>query len=237
MFKSPFQINYKFKYPTSDIKYPEMDIGYWILDIRKWNSRGFTLIETVVALAILSAAVVGPMSLVSRGITDIRASKNRLIASYLAEEGLEIVRAVKENNALSGLTKGTPPCGMTPPFSVPFDKWQAGICPGTWQADSFDFELAPDAGTPLRFDYDSVSKTGLYRYGGSGPETIFKRTIAINQPIGAEVDNHNDSPGPDTPSGLTISSNNMLDVAVTVSWRDGFFSRSIQLTERFYNWQ
>ena len=83
--------------------------------------KGFTLLETIVALAILSAAIVGPMSLVSRGISGARISKNRIIASYLAQEGMEIVRGIKEQNAIAGNTDYTGGCDE-------LGQWDFGLC-------------------------------------------------------------------------------------------------------------
>lgn len=196
--------------------------------------NGFTLLETVVALAILSAAIVGPMSLVSRGIAGARTSKNRVIASYLAQEGMEVVRGIKENNALAGFTDNTAPCDSIPPFD---SKWHSGMCPGVWRADIVNFALEPDDGNPILFDYDSLSgEPGLYNHDTGNP-TIFTRTVEIFTPASPEIDDHNDPPGPDTPSNFSIPQEDILDVVVTVSWREGAASYSVGLSERFYNWQ
>ncbi|MDO8520573.1 MAG: type II secretion system protein [bacterium] len=60
---------------------------------------GFTLVETIVSLALLSFAVAGPMTLAAHSIKASGAAKNELIATHLAEEGLEVVRNLRDNSS------------------------------------------------------------------------------------------------------------------------------------------
>src|SRR3989344_3040419 len=68
--------------------------------------KGFTLLETIVALAVITAAVVGPVVLITSGLISFGFAKNKLIALNLAQEGLELVRAIRENNVLCEALKG-----------------------------------------------------------------------------------------------------------------------------------
>lgn len=55
-------------------------------------NRGFTLIEVLIAVVIFSTSLAGLLLIVGTGIGNINVSKNRLIANYLAQEGIEIMR-------------------------------------------------------------------------------------------------------------------------------------------------
>lgn len=54
------------------------------------HQKGFTLIETFVAVLILVFAVIGPLGLLSRAIADGNYAKNQVTAYYLAQEAIEL---------------------------------------------------------------------------------------------------------------------------------------------------
>ncbi len=68
---------------------------------RALSLTGFTLIETMIAVTILTFAVAGPLYTASRAILAATISRDQLTASYLAQEGIEYVRALRDNEYLS----------------------------------------------------------------------------------------------------------------------------------------
>ncbi len=65
--------------------------------------KGFTLLETLVAIAILSLAMVGPLELASRAIGSAMTSQNQITAFYLAQEAIEFIRNKRDNNLIAGI--------------------------------------------------------------------------------------------------------------------------------------
>jgi prepilin-type N-terminal cleavage/methylation domain-containing protein len=63
--------------------------------------KGFTLIETLVAVTILTLAVAGPLVTASRAVTAAQIARDQLTASYLAQEGIEYVRMMRDNEYLA----------------------------------------------------------------------------------------------------------------------------------------
>jgi len=72
---------------------------------------GFTLIETLVAISLVSVAIVAPMSLVSRSLASAFYARDQVTAYHLAQEGIEAVRAIRDGNILMLTLGQTLPCG------------------------------------------------------------------------------------------------------------------------------
>lgn len=70
-----------------------------MLEVLK-NKKGFTLMEVMVSFSIITLGLVGAMSLASQNIQAEEINKNTIIATELAQEGLELVRNKRDNNWL-----------------------------------------------------------------------------------------------------------------------------------------
>ncbi len=58
----------------------------------KFNyTKGFTLLEALVAISILMVAVVAPITIAQKGLSSATYSKNQMIASYLAQDAIEYI--------------------------------------------------------------------------------------------------------------------------------------------------
>ena len=130
-------------------------------------TRGFTLIETMVAVVILLATSAGVLGLASYTVSFIGLPKDRIIAFYLAQEPVEYIRAVRDSNRLSGaspdwLAGVRAPCVTGAPCAVDFVAGTVVSCGGTC--------------APLKFN----SANGVYGYV-SGTATRFVRTTRITE--------------------------------------------------------
>lgn len=69
---------------------------------QKKIKKGFSLIEVLFAVIIMVLAITGVVFLLTNSSKSIQDSKNQVIAAQLAQEGIELIRNLKENNNLVG---------------------------------------------------------------------------------------------------------------------------------------
>lgn len=189
---------------------------------------GFTLLETIVALAVILAAAVGPVSLVTSGIGDFAFSKNKIIAINLAQEGVELARAIRDNNVICDTLNGPPNWPWNEdPQGGRFTNITAGIsvdrtvtinCGGVPGAAVVMPILSLSCIDKLRFD----TTEGIYGYTGP-QETIFSRCVQIKTP-------------PDGPE-LNIPASDQMDIISTVTWQERGRDRTMTIKERLFNWR
>jgi len=130
--------------------------------------RGFTLLEVILAVFVLTIAVSGAFALISQAFVMASLSQSKLIASYLAQEGIEIVKNIRDTNWLTQRTDSDV-------------LWYDGLDQGDWQIDY----------KGQRFDYGvygnflNDDSEGFYSYS-AGRQTSFKRKISIIKTEGDE---------------------------------------------------
>ncbi len=62
--------------------------------------KAFTLVETLVAISIITIAITGPFQVVQSVLQSSYIARDELIATGLGQEGMEYVRAIRDGNAL-----------------------------------------------------------------------------------------------------------------------------------------
>ena len=129
--------------------------------------NGFTLLEVIVAVSVITIGAMGVFTVISNTLSANKVNAPRLTAAYLAQEGLEIVRNIRDGNWLEGRS-------LPSPESTPIP-WNDGIGAGEWEADYASQGLVDD----YDGDYLNVDDAnGLYSYS-SGVPTKIKRKITI----------------------------------------------------------
>lgn len=139
------------------------------------HSAGFTLIETFTAVLILAFSIAGSLTVAARGTTSALFTRDETIALNLAQEGIELVRRLRDNTALET-------------FAGTETDWMANLadCRNTYcTLDAGNLVPVSCSGSgdcaPLGYNADS----GLYA-AGSGEPTKFVRMIRIDDTAAAD---------------------------------------------------
>ena len=64
------------------------------------KNSGFTLIETLVAISLLSVSIVAPMALASQSLAAAYYARDQITAYHLAQEAIEAMRSIRDRQIL-----------------------------------------------------------------------------------------------------------------------------------------
>jgi len=124
------------------------------------------LVEALVSMGILVVAVFAIFSLLTRSTSLNRVISQQYVATYLAAEGLELVKNIVDSNLLT--------CP---------NPWNLGVSDGPHEVDYTSSQLGSPTGQKLFID----PSTGFYRYQAAGEASLFTRTVTI-QTIRADTE-------------------------------------------------
>ncbi len=185
--------------------------------MKRKKSTGFTLIEVMVAVTVL---VVGLLAILGLLVFSIRAGEtsfNRARAAYLAQEGIEVVRNLRDSNVFmknpwsQGLVNSLPGssrnCIAIFGYTASPPSWSLSTQTG-WDPNN----------PPPAFELKEIDSSGhlLWLQGlpaGSGTNTNYFRNINISR-----------------------DSADKISVVATVVWRDQFGIHNLKMEEELYNW-
>lgn len=68
--------------------------------------KGFTIIETLVAITILMIAISGPLTVSFKALNAAVSARDQMIASFMAQDAVEYARNIKDNNISTGASEG-----------------------------------------------------------------------------------------------------------------------------------
>ena len=162
---------------------------YFFQGFHKKQDRGFTIVETLVAIFIFSISVISMMLALSRGTEGISSAKQKVIASYLAQEGIEYIRNLRDDYVYKdnkiddwfSFTNSLKSAGCEESTGCYFDDKNISFSSSqsSQMIDNLSLVSCGGSGTcpPLRYD----STNGKYGYS-LGPSSGFVRKINIEFP-------------------------------------------------------
>ena len=129
----------------------------------KFN-KGFSLLESMVAIIVLMVGVSSVIAALNQSVALSPKIKNKVIAAHLAQEGIELVRNIRDNNWTSGAAS-----------------WDLGLSTGSgcfqYDSDVFDTSCASFL---MKFD-------GAHYIHTTEASAIFSRQINITNISANEI--------------------------------------------------
>ncbi len=184
----------------------------------KNKNNGFTLIETLVALSIFSFSILALVATSTSSLTSLNYARNRVVANYLSQEGIESVRNVRDSAVVLN-----PETGWTDFKSA----MQSGGCASVGGCNIDSLVNSQDPGTdtgisPCVGDQACVlyadSSTGYLGTSAVDDPTNFRRVIQL-------IEESSDT-------GISE-----FRITSTVYWMDGGNEKTLALIEYIYDWQ
>lgn len=172
------------------------------------KDRGFTLVETLVAIAILMIAIAGPLVVASKGLTSSLTARDQMIAAYLVQESMEYIKNTRDNNMIYDTDQDNYPGWLNHLSGCVVDN----PCDASaiYDANTFgDYDgIVQGASNRTSDGYMLFSTSNGYTSGDSGfGPSIFRRKFFITPVSDSEV-----------------------QVTVIVNWSTGVFANQISLS-------
>ncbi len=176
------------------------------------TTRGFTVVETLMALTVFSMVVVALVTVSSSSVTNVNFMRNRLTASYLGQEGIEVVRNIRDGYIASGAG------------------WASFVA-------TFDNQCMSESGCDFDPMQSIAQGDGMYSTSGLSECTLQTNESEYYSPLGGLVFQRRTPycrriqfvPLTDGSQGLKIVS--------TVTWQDGTTPKTLQMVDYIYEWQ
>jgi prepilin-type N-terminal cleavage/methylation domain-containing protein len=184
--------------------------------------KGFSLIETLIAVSILMIAVSGPLALVQAGLFSSIHQRNQVIATYLAQEAIEYIKNIRFTNSYNyyaGIQGNdwmeSPDGGSLLAICEQNDNRDDGCFVDIYGKLTGDKHFVRfEQGDPKKF-LNKIDKGSaiIYSYEDDGEPTTYNRIVKIKE----------------------ISSDEAV-VSVTISWKDAGLERSYTVNTNIYNY-
>lgn len=188
-------------------------------------SAGFTMMEVLIAIFVFLVGIIGVVALLQQITVYAAVSSSKLTANYLSQEGLEIVRNIRDTNWLQSRTATS--IAWDDGIPNPENNYQVDYTTTTL-ADTATEDCSPPQ-PPYNCqlysgngDFLKLNTDGFYNYS-LGTNTKFKRKITIS----GKTDLTNPSDG----------TFDMFTVTVVVEWQDKGKTYQVSSKEYLYNWR
>lgn len=195
------------------------------------GTGGFTLVETLVAIAIVLVVLLAPFQVVENSLMASYSARDKLIANSLAQEGVEFARRIRDNNYLTnystastvtwlqGLDGSNNSTNCLAPRLCTVDPTQLATTPVSQCYDGVGTNNCPTL--PLYLSSGGSIYPYMYNQSTTGSSTRFYRTVQLCYIGGANC---------------SVSTNE-AKVTVVVTWATERVRYTTTVVDYLENWQ
>ncbi len=209
------------------------------------TKKAFTLIETLVAISILTIALTGPLAVIAQALKSSYFARDQITAYYLAQEAVEYIRNQRDINGLKGIDASTAEDWLSNIAVDPTDPGQSLVNPYSAGGESdaikanltrtstgYTLTRCPTVCPPLKINptYTTDTPTTEVLYGdfGSSVDSLFTREIIFSEP----------PPFNDPPDDTRmLPAEREVVVTVRVTWQTPSGQGQVSIGEHLTNWQ
>jgi len=141
-----------------------------IITKQKRGNRGFTLLELLITILVIIIGIVGVYMISAQIISYSNLAAFKLTASYFGQEGIEIVKNMRETNFIRDY--------KSPSSDIEWDQGLT-VCENGCEAD-YNADYKDNPPSSYEGKYLNIQSNGFYGYD-SGTPTKFKRKITITK--------------------------------------------------------
>ncbi len=192
----------------------------------KQSNKGFTIIEALVAIFILTVSVISMLSVTASSATSARYANNEIAAKYLSEEAIDYIRNSRDTIAFQH--KDDNGYG----WNGFINKYNNGTI-NCFSPNGCDIRME-------KFDPSSLANLDLISCGISGCENLYFDKETTSKKF---FYSHDDKSGSKSPFSRTIKMENIgsggdqIKVTVAVNWKNGSIDRTQSIIVYLLNWQ
>jgi type II secretory pathway pseudopilin PulG len=186
--------------------------------VQQTRRKGFTIVESLIAIAILMIVIVGPLTSAQKGLTAAMLAKDQMIATYLvqdAHEYLHNLRDINVNKHSNGILDDD---GVTP---YPWDKY---------------LDKCTDKDNQCRVDTtNSIAGNAIKKTQGTGISPLLYLSADGHYTHDAANGSDANRPTLFSRTFYTVESGSQMAVYVTVTWNTGKFENSTTVVAYLYD--
>ncbi|MEZ4156826.1 MAG: hypothetical protein R3B52_02560 [Candidatus Paceibacterota bacterium] len=128
------------------------------------NNKGQLLIESLVAITVIVISILGIFTLVSRSLSLNRVVNDQYVGTYLAAEGIEVIKNIVDTNVLTHCEPWNQGVNTAGEYQVNYD------------TQLFGSQTLTQTNGPAQLNFDGT----MYSHYSGGQPTKFYRSVTLD---------------------------------------------------------